>query len=82
VDERVVCALCFTSDPKKLCIDHDHSTGQVRGLLCHSCNAGLGAFNDDIQLLHRAMAYVRKGMIDFMNDKTDKFARGEVSSWD
>jgi len=57
--------ICSKEQPKKaqskkvrLKIDHDHRTGQVRGLLCHTCNAGLGMFKDNIELLHRAIMYL------------------------
>ena len=42
-----VCGVSERSGYYKLCVDHDHSTGQIRGLLCHFCNSLLGRFNDD-----------------------------------
>ena len=43
-----------------LVVDHDHDTGVVRDLLCHSCNMGLGKFSDNPQLLDKAAEYLRK----------------------
>jgi hypothetical protein len=52
-----VCAICAGADPKHL--DHDHATGAIRGILCVNCNHGLGKFFDDVELLERAVAYLR-----------------------
>ena len=43
---------------KRLSIDHDHETMQIRGLLCHLCNLALGAFRDSIQNLENAVKYL------------------------
>jgi Recombination endonuclease VII len=51
------CAICKKSD-KRLCIDHCHATGKVRGFLCRACNLGLGNYNDDPALMRAAMAYL------------------------
>lgn len=39
-------------------IDHDHKTGNLRGLLCNACNKGLGLFKDDIRLMKSATKYL------------------------
>jgi hypothetical protein len=44
---------------KDLHIDHCHTTQQVRGILCHSCNLGLGYFKDDKNLLSKAITYLK-----------------------
>ena len=51
------CLICGKA-PDVLAVDHDHQTGEVRGLLCKPCNAALGAFNDDYMLLQKAAAYL------------------------
>ncbi len=44
---------------KRLYVDHDHVTGKVRGILCHRCNFGLGQFLDNIELLAKAIEYLK-----------------------
>lgn len=43
---------------KKLCVDHDHKTGIIRGILCDGCNQGLGSFKDSPNLLNSAKNYL------------------------
>lgn len=42
------------------CIDHDHDTHKVRGLLCHSCNLGIGNMQHDVATLQRAIEYLER----------------------
>jgi Autographiviridae endonuclease VII len=53
------CAICGEFPNKKLCHDHDHDTGLIRGLLCHNCNTGLGHFKDSEKLLLKAIEYLK-----------------------
>ena len=54
------CAICHTKDPgsKGFVVDHDHSAGHVRGLLCNNCNRAVGLLKDDPAVLKRAREYV------------------------
>lgn len=57
-----LCAICGSANPgggrKRWQVDHCHSTGAVRGLLCNRCNLGLGYFSDSPATLGRAIAYL------------------------
>ena len=62
IAQNGMCAICF-SDLKLLPerykhVDHNHTTGKVRGWLCHRCNLGLGKFKDDPALLRAALNYL------------------------
>ena len=52
------CAICKKPSHKTLHIDHDHQTGNVRGLLCSQCNTGIGFFKEDINALASAIEYL------------------------
>lgn len=56
------CALCGEREARV--IDHCHETGQVRGLLCHKCNMGLGALGDNVQGLLRGVQYLQKSSLN------------------
>lgn len=63
-DQSGGCAICGKSaresSRKKLCVDHDHGSGKVRGLLCFECNVGIGNFKEDAILLQKAVSYLRR----------------------
>lgn len=57
-EQNYHCAICPKTD--KLCVDHNHTTGKVRQLLCDSCNKAIGLFNENPELLKSAIAYLIK----------------------
>lgn len=58
-DQKHCCALCSESfEKKKIFVDHCHSTGDVRGLLCPACNTALGLIKDDLKWLAKAKKYL------------------------
>lgn len=62
-EQKGLCRLCekhHTEFKRGLCVDHCHSSGKVRGLLCHPCNQGLGMFKDNVDFLKRAISYLNK----------------------
>ncbi len=67
--QKGVCIICGeketalnhkTRKPRNLAVDHDHTTGKIRGLLCTNCNKGLGHFKDSIALLEKAIKYLKQ----------------------
>ncbi len=56
------CYLCNkkVEEGRMLCVDHNHSTGKIRKLLCTQCNAGLGNFRENVEVLNRAIEYVKE----------------------
>lgn len=57
------CALCDSGNIGRkgavhFCVDHNHKTGEVRGLLCHNCNVVLGKIKDSKNWLQRALKYI------------------------
>jgi hypothetical protein len=61
VEQNGVCAICGKPDNRgwRLSQDHNHSTKELRGLLCSNCNTGLGLFKEDFDLLIKAASYIR-----------------------
>jgi hypothetical protein len=61
-EQAGVCAICGRENASKrrLAVDHDHATGEVRGLLCNRCNAGIGLLGDTAEAVARAVVYLRE----------------------
>lgn len=59
VSQSGLCDICLCQ-LRIVNVDHDHTTGRVRGLLCRGCNIGIGAFSDEPERMVSAVAYVEK----------------------
>lgn len=62
IEQNGKCAICEIDHTKclvGLSVDHDHSTGKVRELLCRECNSGLGKFKDRTETLLKAVEYLK-----------------------
>jgi hypothetical protein len=63
VKQNNSCAICKRNQTEfkiKLAVDHNHKTGEIRGLLCNNCNNGLGRFKDNKVLLSEAIKYLEQ----------------------
>ena len=69
VKQNGACAICKQPETKfnnksqqlqKLCVDHNHKTGKVRGLLCNNCNQILGRLNENRDTIRRMYWYLEK----------------------
>lgn len=61
-EQKGCCKICGTHQSNlkhSLHVDHCHTTGEVRGLLCSNCNAGLGMFKDNVTFLKNAIEYLK-----------------------
>lgn len=63
-EQNALCAICGESESSSTCkylsVDHCHITGQIRGLLCVSCNRGLGMLRDNPLFVEKALNYLKK----------------------
>ncbi len=66
--QKNLCAICEQPETRinrsggtsRLAVDHCHRTLKIRGLLCHDCNTGIGKFSDNIELLQKAIEYLKE----------------------
>jgi len=65
--QNELCAICGHPETKvqkgkrvSLCLDHNHSTGQIRAFLCGKCNSILGYSNEDVDRLFKIIEYIKK----------------------
>lgn len=64
-EQQQCCPLCSCVLDQSASVDHCHSTGKVRGILCKQCNLGLGLFYDKIETFERILVYLKRN-----NDET------------
>ena len=62
LDQNNACEICKLPfvPHKNPCVDHNHTTLAVRGLLCTHCNSGLGHFKESIDIMKSAQEYIKK----------------------
>jgi hypothetical protein len=61
-NQKGCCAICMRHQSecsRTLAVDHCHSTGKIRKLLCHNCNNGIGNFKEDLNILKKAISYIQ-----------------------
>jgi len=58
--QKSSCAICSKAFKQNPCVDHDHETNKVRGLLCRKCNSLLGYAGDNVVVLKNAIAYLKR----------------------
>ena len=62
-EQNGVCAVCKGEEPKRyknIAVDHNHTTGEVRGLLCSSCNRALGLLQDNELIIEELLKYKKE----------------------
>lgn len=64
VEQDSRCAICREKKPSRICVDHDHVTGRVRGLLCQHCNWYVGLLDRNSEVLVRLSVY-GKGPLEY-----------------
>lgn len=61
--QKGLCAVCKrkpTGKRWRLCVDHNHKTGKIRGLLCIKCNAALGQLDENVSFMKNLITYIRR----------------------
>ena len=59
LSQNSCCAICGNQDSNQWHTDHCHTTGKIRGILCRTCNPGLGLFKEDADILLKAAEYIK-----------------------
>lgn len=59
-EQNGLCKICSNPPSMRLCVDHNHKTGKIRGLLCHSCNNAMGLLKENQTILHSMIKYLEQ----------------------
>lgn len=77
-----VCAICSREiefntgcNTVSACVDHDHVTNEIRGILCRHCNLGLGHFRDNEILMQKAITYLKTWKDEHRQQKNETIGR-------
>lgn len=66
LEQEERCKICkkhVSEFTKELAVDHCHKTNKVRGLLCSSCNTGIGHFKDNVELMNEGIKYLQNSKL-------------------
>jgi len=63
-----------------LCVDHDHRTGKIRGLLCNACNTAIGLFEEDVTRFAEAVRYLRRHGAGFGTYRRQRDIKGSPTT--
>ena len=83
-EQNNVCAICYKPDicNRDLAVDHCHNTKKVRGLLCTNCNMALGKFQDDLQIIQKAVEYLtREYSVPEIADTIKRIGHDDRPNW-
>ena len=68
LNEPFLCPICKVEKmpwgARQITLDHDHKTGEIRGWVCGECNAGMGKLKDDVNILQRAIDWIKGILVD------------------
>ena len=73
---KEACEACGKRE--KLCVDHNHDTGLIRGTLCHGCNVALGFVRENPETLRALARYIeRQASLEVKLDRAREHERGD-----
>lgn len=79
-EQKGLCDICYQPNiaHRDLCVDHNHETGRIRGLLCTNCNTGIGLLKENPLILDRAITYLAKHVLKEMELDNARVSRSRA----